>query len=242
MAGQSLEIIPAIDLKGGVAVRARKGLRQHYAPIVTPLAKTCEPQDVISGLLVLHPFRTIYIADLDRIEGRGSNEQNIDRLSAAFPDVDFWVDAGVRSAADARAWLIRNRKAHLVLGSETLESDAVLADLAAVPRILLSLDNKGGELLGPNGIWGAPQRWPGRVIAMSLSRVGANTGPDFDCLEKVGRQTSKTKIYAAGGLRDARDLLLLNQSGASGVLVASALHDGRLSAAELAPYGPQAPE
>jgi phosphoribosylformimino-5-aminoimidazole carboxamide ribotide isomerase len=91
-----IEVIPAIDLQGGVVVRARKGLRQCYAPIVTPLGRTSAPLDVVAGFLTIHPYHTIYAADLDRIESRGSHEQSRDALSVAFPDVAFWVDAGVR--------------------------------------------------------------------------------------------------------------------------------------------------
>ena len=62
-----MEVIPVIDLKGGAVVRARLGLRQSYAPIVTTLARTSAPLDVVAGLLTIHPFRTVYIADLDAI-------------------------------------------------------------------------------------------------------------------------------------------------------------------------------
>jgi phosphoribosylformimino-5-aminoimidazole carboxamide ribotide isomerase len=41
-------------------------------------------------------------------------------------------------------------------------------------------------------------------------------------------------LYAAGGLRGASDLVRLKQAGKWGVLVASALHDGRLTGADLA--------
>ena len=64
----AIEVIPVIDLKDGAVVRAQHGLRHSYAPIVTPLAKTSAPLDIAAGLLTIYPFRTFYIADLDRIE------------------------------------------------------------------------------------------------------------------------------------------------------------------------------
>jgi hypothetical protein len=97
-----IEVIPVIDLKGGAVGRARHGSRHSYAPIVTPLARTSAPLDVVAGLLTVHSFRTIYVADLDRIESHSSHDQSLDALSTAFPDVAFWVDAGVRDAWDAR--------------------------------------------------------------------------------------------------------------------------------------------
>jgi phosphoribosylformimino-5-aminoimidazole carboxamide ribotide isomerase len=228
------EVIPAIDLCGGAVVRARKGLRQFYEPIVTPLARSSAPHDVITGLLNLHPFQKFYIADLDRIEKRGNNEQSLEELRMAFPVLAFWVDAGISDAAEARAWLGRHDGAHLVLGSETLESHAVLEDLALVGRALLSLDHRGDDLLGPGEIWNKPQLWPARVIVMDLARVGTNAGPKLDRLEKVKRRAPTAKIYAAGGVRDSSDLKRLMESGMSGALVSSALHDGGLTAPELA--------
>jgi phosphoribosylformimino-5-aminoimidazole carboxamide ribotide isomerase len=230
------EVIPAIDLRGGAVVRARKGLRQFYEPIVTPLARSSAPQDVITGLLNLHPFQKFYIADLDRIEKRGNNEQSLKDLRMTFPAVAFWVDAGIHTAAEGRAWLACHDGAYLVLGSETLESHAVLEDLAFCGRALLSLDHRGKDLLGPDEIWNKPQLWPVRVIVMSLARVGTNAGPELDRLEEVKRRAPKAKVYAAGGVRDSSDLKRLMESGMSGALVSSALHDGRLTAPDLAAF------
>ena len=234
MPERAIEVIPVIDLKGGAAVRARQGSRDSYAPIVTPLAKTSAPLDVAAGFLTVHPFRTIYAADLDRIESRGSQDQNLDALSTAFPDVAFWVDAGVRDGGAARSWLTRHKRAHLVLGSESLDSHAVLEEFATDDRIVLSLDYRGDSFLGPNELCDAPHLWPTRVIVMTLARVGGDAGPDMDRLAEIKRRAPDVMLYAAGGLRDASDVMRLKQAGIRGVLVASALHDGRLTGADLA--------
>ncbi|MGH6794119.1 MAG: HisA/HisF-related TIM barrel protein, partial [Methylocella sp.] len=227
-------VIPVIDLKGGEVVRARHGSRHSYAPVVTPLAETSAPLDIVAGFLTVHPFRTIYAADIDRIESRGNHDQSLDALSAAFPNVAFWVDAGVRDAREARAWLARHKRAHLVLGSESLAGHAVLEELAAEDRIVLSLDYRSDSFLGPKGLCDAPHLWPARVIVMALARVGADSGPDFDRLADLKRRAPDVMLYAAGGLRGAADLTRLKQAGIRGVLVASALHDGRLTGADLA--------
>ena len=91
-----MDIIPVIDLKGGAVVRARAGERAHYAPIETPLAPTSRPRDVVAGFLALHPFRKLYIADLDAITGAGDHSIVVAELEDAFPDIEFWVDSGIR--------------------------------------------------------------------------------------------------------------------------------------------------
>jgi phosphoribosylformimino-5-aminoimidazole carboxamide ribotide isomerase len=234
MPERAIEVIPVIDLKGGVVVHARHGSRHSYAPIVTPLARTSAPLDVVAGFLAVHPFRTIYAADLDRIESRGSHDQSLDALSTAFPDVAFWADAGLRGAGEARSWLARRKRAHLVLGSESLAGHMVLEELATNGRIVLSLDYRGDSFLGPKGLCDEPNLWPARVIVMTLARVGGDAGPDMDRLAEIKGRAPDVLLYAAGGLRGASDLMRLQQAGITGVLVASALHDGRLAGADIA--------
>jgi phosphoribosylformimino-5-aminoimidazole carboxamide ribotide isomerase len=42
------------------------------------------------------------------------------------------------------------------------------------------------------------------------------------------------QVYAAGGVRDANDLALLAQAGIAGALVATSLHNGKLTGAQIA--------
>lgn len=228
-----IDIIPVIDLKGGKVVRARQGLRRSYAPLETPLAPTSAPIDVAAGLLSLHPFQAIYIADLDRIERSGSHARDISALIAAFPSVTFWVDPGVRDAAEAYEFLARHRSVHLVLGSESLAGHAMLEELAGQNRIILSLDYRGSRFIGPGRLNELPQLWAERVIVMSLDRVGSHAGPAIERLAAMKDRAPHARIYAAGGLRGASDLALLENAGISGVLVASALHEGELTPADL---------
>ncbi len=227
-----MDVIPVIDLKGGAVVRARLGRREAYAPIETPLAATSAPADVVAGLLALHPFRAIYAADLDAIERRGDHGAVLRALGEAFPQVEFWVDSGLTDAAEARASLRRPRET-VVLGSETLKDEAALDALKGEARVILSLDFNDEGFLGAPAILARPELWPARVIVMTLGRVGADAGPDFKRLA-VLREASGAALYAAGGVRGPRDLAALAGAGIEGALVASALHDGRLTGADLA--------
>ena len=81
-----------------------------------------------------------------------------------------------------------------------------------------------------------PSSWPERVIAMTLARVGGGSGPDFERLAELRRIGPRHRIYAAGGVRGREDLLCLAEMGVKGVLIASALHDGRLTGSEIAEF------
>jgi phosphoribosylformimino-5-aminoimidazole carboxamide ribotide isomerase len=69
---------------------------------------------------------------------------------------------------------------------------------------------------------------------MTLARVGSGAGPDTARIAEVRARTAGRLIYAAGGVRDASDLGVLQQLGVAGALVATSLHDGRLSGADIA--------
>ena len=131
-----MEIIPVIDLKDGVVVRARMGQRDQYRPIETPLSPGSEPVDVVGGLLSVSAFRTLYVADLDAIERKGDAKTALTRVKSAFPQLDVWVDNGLAAAAAARAFLDDGTD-HLVLGSERATGGYTRPAAFATPPIWL---------------------------------------------------------------------------------------------------------
>ena len=97
-----MRIVPVIDLKNGLVVRAYRGDRKNYRPIETALAPgTSDPINVAAGLLNTCPaFDSLYVADLDGIEGRGRNLAAVTALSETFPHLEILLDNG---SADAQA-------------------------------------------------------------------------------------------------------------------------------------------
>lgn len=235
-----MDIVPVIDLKGGVVVHARQGQRDSYRPIETPLSPTSAPADVIAGLLRLYPFRRFYVADLDAIEGRGGHDAVLAGLAKSFADLEFWIDGGIADLAAARGWLGRNAGA-LVIGSESQRDFGLLTALRAEPRVVLSLDFRGDAIQGPAGLRDGADLWPRRVIAMALARVGARQGPDLERVAEIVRKRGDGAIYAAGGVRDADDLRALERAGAAGALVATALHARTITAGDLAAWRDPSP-
>ncbi len=233
----AFELIPVIDLMGGLVVHARAGDRDSYRPLAGSLvAASAEPAEVVRGLLALHPFRTLYIADLDSIRKQGDHKTAIFALRRAFPELALWVDAGFAGECSCRRYL-ETGLGDLVLGSESQGDLRLLELFAGESRLILSLDFQGERPLGAAGLFATPERWPERVIAMTLARVGAGAGPDFDRLRGLRAMAPGKRLYAAGGVRHRDDLHDLRALGCAGVLVASALHDGRLGTADLACFG-----
>lgn len=223
-------IIPVIDLAGGLVVHARGGDRSRYRALVSPLARSADPLAVIAGFLALAPFKHLYVADLDAITRVGGHAAMIADLALRFPDVEFLVDAGIATLDAARA--TRASGVTPVVGSETLRTLAdwrAILDALGPDSVILSLDSRDGAALGASGIEGHADLWPARVIAMTLARVGAGAGPDFDALSGlVAAAGGGRRVHAAGGVRDSADVDALKARGVSGALVASALHSGAL--------------
>jgi phosphoribosylformimino-5-aminoimidazole carboxamide ribotide isomerase len=228
-----MQIIPVLDLKKGVVVHARMGQRDKYRPIETPLSPTSKPIDVARGLLSIYPFTTIYVADLDAIERSGDNNATLTQLRDEFSDVTFWVDSGVTDRPSAQGWLDAGL-GHLVLGSETQADAALLRGFSTDDRIILSLDFRGDTFVGPQALLSDADAWPGRIIAMTLARVGSAMGPDWNRLAAIKSCWPDKLVFAAGGVRDADDLGRLARLGVAGALVASCLHNGKLAGAQIA--------
>lgn len=234
-----MRIIPVIDIRNGAVVRAIAGRRNDYLPLQSPLTtpaeqstgQSAEPIAVARGLMALYPFETLYIADLDAIEGRGDNRKAVRAIGACFPSLELWVDPGVK-VREASGW--RNQhNLRLVLGSESLQSSHALGEFEAHEDCVLSLDFRESDFLGDPEILDSAAAWPSRVIVMTLSRVGGDAGPDVTRVKDIIARAGAREVYGAGGVRGADDVSMLAGLGASGVLVSSALHHGGLTVSDL---------
>ncbi len=232
-------LVPVLDLMGGQVVRAVAGERARYRPLQpgdSVLVAEADPFAVVRAFLHLHPFRELYLADLDAIAGHSSQLALVQALEAAFPRVTFWLDAGVRDEAGFMA-LFAALRGRVVVGSETLTATAWLRHRRDEPRLVLSLDHRGPARLGPAGVFQDPALWPQRVIVMTLAAVGTGRGPEWDRIQEVLAAAGGRQVYAAGGVRGRADLEALRARGCAGALVASCLHRGTVAAADLKALG-----
>lgn len=229
-----MEIIPVIDLLHGKVVRAQRGERNRYLPIHSTLCDSCEPHEVVRALTGLYPFKSLYIADLNAIQGMANHSAAISMLLRDFPHIDFWLDVGI---ANASSWPFREvSNIRCVIGSETLSNVEQYIQLAlqlSANRPMLSLDFNRNGFMGPDSLLQS-EHWPEALLCMTLTKVGSYEGPDFEKIAELTAMDGQRKIYAAGGVRHVEDLKRLQYSGAAGALIASTLHDGKIDAQQIA--------
>jgi phosphoribosylformimino-5-aminoimidazole carboxamide ribotide isomerase len=100
--------------------------------------------------------------------------------------------------------------------------------------VVLSLDFGTDGSRGPEPLFSDPALWPKRLIAMDLTRVGADTGPDVDRLKAIIAVADGRAVFAAGGVRNTQDLAAIASLEAQGALLATALHAEAITQNEIA--------
>ena len=232
-----MQIIPGIDLLNNVVVHAKRGQRQHYQPIQSLLTASSAPLDIVTALLELYPFHTLYIADLDAICGTGNNDSAILAISQAYPNLTIWLDCGI-GQMNARALYIGGN-IRPVVGSENIQTlqDYRAISYACQSKHVLSLDYSTTSAMGISELHQSARFWPDDTICMTLNAVGINQGVDIERLNMLikmnNARKSRSRLYAAGGVRNIADLQALAEIGVTGALVATALHNKQLSADDI---------
>jgi phosphoribosylformimino-5-aminoimidazole carboxamide ribotide isomerase len=222
-----MQIVPVIDLKDGQVVHAVRGERSTYQPIHLHSILTASSafEDVLNAFLRFYPFKTFYIADLNAICGKGDHAELIQSVLKNHPDNEFWIDNGSQLGLAAFDYP-QNYKP--IIATESQQSMPQQID----ERFILSLDYKQ-QALGHADWFIHSQYWPARVIVMTLTRVGSQVGPDFEKLQLLKTRFPAKQFIAAGGVRNGQDLQALKLMGISGVLLATALHNGVITSSDI---------
>ena len=251
-----MKLIGVIDLAGGRAVHARRGVRARYAPV--GVAAGCpidgDPIALARAYVDRLGLTELYAADLDAIvaepqtqePGASADSLTHETLIASLATVaPLWLDAAISSPTRARQALALGAT-RAVVGLETLESfddlSAICAALGNTP-VAFSLDLRDGVPIAPrldipsNQLDDLAARavdaGVSAVIVLDLARVGEERGPDVPVVARVRASSPGTTLIAGGGIRGLADLVRLAEVGCDGALVATALRDGRLRAADV---------
>jgi phosphoribosylformimino-5-aminoimidazole carboxamide ribotide isomerase len=247
-----MQLIPAIDLRGGRCVR----LLQGRFDAETVYAN--DPLDVLDRYLALGAG-AIHVVDLDGARaGSQANRTAIARLAERAPPGTVQVGGGVRSRAVVEE-LLALGVARAVVGSVAVtEPDEVAGWLRdpGTERVVLAfdirLDEGGTPRLATHGwerqtetsLWDAVERYlPAglrHVLCTDVARDGAMSGPNLALYAEAVRRFPGIAWQASGGVSCAADLHALAATGVAAVISGRALLEGRLAAEEVAPFLPAA--
>ncbi|MGB8310832.1 MAG: HisA/HisF-related TIM barrel protein [Halobacteriota archaeon] len=219
-----MDIIFAMDIRGGIVVKGYKGEREKYEPIERH-SKICTTSDPLNVVDTIKPKRT-YIADLDRIQGWGNNSLIIKRISARTRTL---IDVGIREIGEVRK--AEEIGETVIIGTETSTLDVIRKTQSM--KIAVSVDIRDGSVISPDPeLIGAPlevieklNRYKmSEVILLDINAVGTKSGVNLDDIRQVLDVTGH-KLIVAGGIQSLKEIDALEDLGVSGVILSTAIHE-----------------
>jgi len=231
-----LELLPAVDVKDGRAVRLVQGELAKESIYGAPLEVAFEFQ--AAGAEWLH------LVDLDAAFGRGSNAALLAEVVGAL-DIKVELSGGIRDDESLRRALATGC-ARVNLGTAALEDPQWTARVIAEfgDRIAVGLDVRGHVL--------AARGWTkeggdlfetlarldkdgcARYVVTDVTKDGTLAGPNLELLQSVCAATNKP-VVASGGISslvDIQALCDLNATGVEGAIVGKALYAGAFTLQE----------
>ena len=232
----SLQLLPAVDVVAGQAVRLVQGEAGSATSYGDPFEAALLWQ---SG-----GAEWVHLVDLDAAFGRGSNAELLARVVSTL-DVQVELSGGIRDDASLERALATGC-ARVNLGTAALESPDWCARAIAThgDRIAVGLDVRGTVLAARGWTSEGGDLWEvlarldaegcARYVVTDVRRDGTLTGPNLDLLEQVCAVTDRP-VVASGGvssLADLRALASLVPAGIEGAIVGKALYAGAFTLPE----------
>ena len=241
-----MEVIPAIDLRGGRCVRLYQGdFERETIFSDDPLAMARKWQQ--EGGPRLH------LVDLDgAATGSPAHLEIISAIVTAL-DIPVQVGGGIRTADTARAWLEAGVQ-RVVIGTAAVRDPEMVQAVCrehGPERVVVSVDARDGMV--------ALQGWTEasevsaldlahrmaalgvtRLLYTDITRDGMLSGPDLETNSLLVRETGMA-VLASGGVASVEDIRRLAPTGVEGVIVGRALYTGAVSlpdAVEAASHSP----
>jgi len=226
-----MRLIPAVDLKGGRAVRLREG---------DPLRETAYGDPVEAARRFQEEGATfLHLVDLDRALGTGENREAV-RLVAEVLSIPFQLAGGIRSLEALREALSLGAR-RVVVGTVAVTAlpllEAMLSE-AGPERLAVALDARGLEVRVAGWQEAAPvsaldllRTWAAlgvrTVLYTDVRRDGTLAGLDLEVVARV-REAWPHELLAGGGIAGLGDLLALKRLGVEGAVLGRALYEGRI--------------
>lgn len=237
MTAPVLELLPAVDVAEGKAVRLTQGAlgtETNYGDPVDAAADWAR-----------QGAEWIHLVDLDAAFGRGENRALLRRVIVEVPGVKIELSGGIRND-DSLQSALDSGATRVNLGTAALEDPTWAA--SAIERfgdaIAVGLDVRG-ETLAARGwtkeggnLWDVLARLEdagcARYVVTDVTRDGMLNGPNLELLQSITERTGKP-VVASGGissLDDLRALRTLVPTGVEGAIVGKALYAGKFTLEE----------
>lgn len=236
----AFQVIPAIDIRKGKAVRLRQG-RAEDSTVFSDSPIEVAKRFASEGASMLH------VVDLDgAFTGRPVNFEEIRRIVSGA-GVPVQVGGGVRNYDIASRYL-RAGVSRIILGTSIVRNpEEVLRITRAYPgKVGAGIDAKDGfvairgwvEVTGFRAVELALEMEKSGIscfIYTDIARDGMMGGPNFDSIREFARGL-KTPVIASGGvsgIADVEELRTMEEDGVAGVVIGRAMYDGSLSLPEV---------
>lgn len=225
-----LELLPAVDVKDGRAVRLVQGELSQESIYGSPLEVALEFEK--SGAEWIH------LVDLDAAFGRGENTALLAEVVGKL-DIDVELSGGIRDDESLERAIATGCR-RINLGTAALENPEWTAKVISQygEQIAVGLDVRG-HVLAARGwtqeggdlfetITRLESAGCARYIVTDVTKDGTLQGPNLELLQEVCAVTKKP-VVASGGISSLADILALNELrsiGVEGAIVGKALYAG----------------
>jgi len=235
-----MDILPAIDLRGGKVVRLAQG---DYARQTTYHDDPAE----VARVFLAAGAAWIHVVDLDAARtGTVANApavREIVRAAGGAARVELGGGAHDTAAVER---MLESGVARVVVGSAAMkdwawfESLAARADLAG--RLALGLDARGGRLAAQGWteqlettaaeLAGRTRGWAlGAIVYTDIARDGMLAGVNVEATAEIVRATD-VGVIASGGVTSLADVRACKSAGCSGAIIGRAWYEGKIDLAE----------
>jgi phosphoribosyl isomerase A len=232
-----LELLPAVDVAGGKAVRLTKGeagTETNYG----------DPVDAAEDW-AKQGAEWIHLVDLDAAFGRGSNTGVLKKVIRQVRGVNVELSGGIRDDASLEHALAIGAK-RINLGTAALENPEWAASVIAQygEAIAVGLDVRGTTLAARGWTQDGGDLWQvmdrleeagaARYVVTDVTKDGTLQGPNVDLLRQVMDRTHRP-VVASGGISSLDDIAALRELvplGLEGTIIGKALYAGAFTLAE----------
>lgn len=233
---KALELLPAIDVKDGRAVRLVQGELSKESIYGAPLEVALEFQNAGA--------QWIHLVDLDAAFGRGDNSALLAEIVGTV-DIKVELSGGIRDD-ESLARAIATGCKRINLGTAALENPEWTARVISQygDLIAVGLDVRGHTLAGRGwtseggDLFETIQRLDrdgcARYVVTDVTKDGTLTGPNIELLKSVCAATKKPVIASGGisNLKDIADLAALTSIGIEGAIIGKAIYSGAFTVQE----------